>query len=203
MEKLEDYALSADPIKSFNKWYLYAKLYEQNPEAMTLATVDKDGHPDARVLLFKGLQGEALTFYTNYLSHKASELERNPYASMVFYWHVTKRQVRLRGHVQKMTREESDRYFQSRDRESQLASYISEQSAPVRDKAELLKKLEEARVQFEGKAIPTPEHWGGYLLHPEEIEFFVYGDHRINDRFYFHLEATSGTKSWRCTRLQP
>lgn len=203
MEKLEQFDLTNDPIESFYKWYLDAAKCEQNAEAMTLATVSNSGRPDARVLLFKGMKERALTFYTNYGSPKGHDLEVHPEGCIVFYWHNSKRQVRLHGHVKKMSHEDSNRYFQSRDRDSQLASYISEQSSPIADKQALLDKLEKARKQFANKEVPTPEHWGGYFFEPYEIEFFVYGDYRLNDRFLFKLDQSKAMNGWSYSRIQP
>lgn len=203
MDKLELYGLTNDPLDSFINWYVDASRAEQNAEAMTLATISESGRPDARVVLFKGMKNNALTFYTNYKSPKGHDLEIHPESCLVFYWHVTKRQVRLHGRVKKMDRVDSDRYFQSRDRDSQLASYISNQSSPIADKQELLDKLEKARQQFLNKEVTTPEHWGGYLFEPYEIEFFTYGEHRLNDRFLYTLDQSASKKGWSVSRIQP
>ncbi len=200
MDNLTNYHLNKDPVVSFLSWYEDAKKVEQNPEAMTLSTVDGlKGRPDSRTVLFKGMNADKFTFYTNYNSTKAQELAANNEACLLFYWHVSKRQVRVQGRVQKMSEADSRKYFASRDRVSQLASYISEQSSPIADKDALLKKLEEARMKFDGKEIPLPQTWGGFLFEPYEFEFFVYGDYRINDRFLYKLNDTN----WSITRLQP
>lgn len=200
MDNLTDYFLNKDPLASFLSWYEDARKVEQNPEAMTLSTVDElKKRPDSRTVLFKGMSADKLTFYTNYKSSKARELEVNNEASLLFYWHVSKRQVKIHGKVSKMSEADSRLYFSSRDRVSQLASYISDQSSPITDKAALLKKLEEARIKFDGKEIPLPSQWGGFLFEPYEFEFFVYGDYRINDRFLYKLTDTN----WSITRLQP
>ena len=200
MDNLINYSLNKDPLDSFFNWYNDAKKVEQNPEAMTLSTVDSTlKRPDSRTVLFKGISENRLTFYTNYTSKKARELELNNEASLLFYWHVSKRQVRIQGIVKKMEEENSRKYFSSRDRQSQLASYISEQSSPIADKEALLKKLDLATQNFQGKDIPLPASWGGYYFEPYEFEFFVYGDYRINDRFLF----TKNNNDWMITRLQP
>lgn len=203
MDKLDIYHLNSDPLSSFTSWYEEAVRCEQNAESMTLTTVDHKSRPNARAVLYKGIKEGGLTFYTNYLSPKARELESNPEACMVFYWHVSKRQVRLHGRVKRMSRSGSEHYFQSRDRDSQLASYISEQSAPIADKAALLAKLSEARQKLGSGPIPTPEHWGGFVFDPYEIEFFVYGEHRLNDRFLYRKNESSTGEEWTVTRLQP
>lgn len=200
MDNLNDYFLTSKPIESFSKWFLEAKKIEQNPEAMTLATVSKDEkRAEARTLLFKGFKGEALVFYTNYLSQKGRELEINKNACLLFYWYLSKRQVKIQGSVEKMSDLDSDLYFKSRDRESQIASFVSEQSAPISDKKTLLEKVDKANIFFQGKDIPRPKNWGGYIFTPYEFEFFVYGEHRINDRFFYK----KSDNDWVVTRLQP
>ena len=200
MDNLINFFLTSDPLGSFQAWYEDAKKVEQNPEAMTLSTIDqKHNRPDARTVLFKGMKDGNLTFYTNYQSIKGRELDINNEACVLFYWHSSKRQVRIQGRVKKMDAMDSDKYFKGRDRQSQLASYISEQSSPIKDKDALMKKLEEADKKFQGKEIPRPANWGGILFEPYEFEFFVYGDHRINDRFLFKKDHND----WMITRLQP
>ena len=200
MENLNSYSLNSDPLISFTHWYKEASLVEQNPDAMTLSTLaSSNNRPDSRTVLYKGMNNQCLTFYTNYSSNKGIELEGNNEACLLFYWHVSKRQVRIHGRVRKMDSIESDKYHQSRDRQSQLASYISMQSSPINDKNALLTKLEEASQKFSGIEIPRPVNWGGYLIEPYEFEFFVYGDFRINDRFLF----TKTIDGWKTIRLQP
>ena len=200
MENLINYSLMPGPLDSFLGWYEDAKNTEQNAEAMTLSTIDsKLNRPDSRTVLYKGIKSGNFIFYTNYFSNKSKELESNNKSVILFYWHVSKRQVKVHGKVSKMSQEESKIYFRSRDRQSQLASYISEQSSPIKDKAALMKKLEDASKKYDGVEIPFPVNWGGYLFEPYEFEFFVYGDYRINDRFLFQKNE----KSWNITRLQP
>lgn len=200
MDNLINYFLNKDPLESFIHWYNDAKKVEQNPEAMTLSTIDSlHSRPDARTVLFKGVKEGRLTFYTNYNSNKARELQANNEACLLFYWHVSKRQVRIQGRVHKMEQEKSKEYFSSRDRQSQLASYISDQSSPIEDKEALLKKLNEAQKTFEEKEVPHPAHWGGFYFEPYEFEFFVYGEYRINDRFLY----TKKNNDWTVIRLQP
>lgn len=200
MDNLTNYKLNKDPVVSFLAWYEDAQKVEQNPEAMTLSTIDsQNNRPNSRTVLFKGMRADKITFYTNYKSKKGQELESNNEACLLFYWHLSKRQVRVQGRVFKMSEADSQSYFSSRDRVSQLASYISEQSSPISDKDALLKKLEDARQKFDGVEIPLPQSWGGFLFEPYEFEFFVYGDYRINDRFLYQLNDTN----WSITRLQP
>lgn len=200
MDNLLNYFLKPEPLESFLAWYDEALKVEQNPAAMTLSTVDTiNMRPDSRTVLYKGIKSNSLAFYTNYNSTKAHELELNNEACIVFYWHVTKRQVRIQGKVIKMNESDSKNYFHSRDRQSQLASMISEQSTPIADKDALLKRLKEADEKYAQTEIPYPLNWGGYLFEPYEFEFFVYGDYRINDRFLYNKQ----NGKWSVTRLQP
>ena len=149
MDNLADYKLSIDPLKSFIGWYDAASICEQNPTAMTLSTYDvKLNRPDARTVLFKGMEEGKLVFYTNYKSAKGLEIEKNNEVCLLFYWHESKRQVRIHGRAQKMSEEKSAQYFQSRDRESQLASWTSQQSQPIESKESLEKKLQETSLKF-------------------------------------------------------
>ena len=200
MDDLNKYSLSKEPLESFINWYEAAKTIEQNPEAMTLSTIDlKNNRPDSRTVLFKGLKEGCCTFYTNYLSNKGRELEHNNEACLLFYWHASGKQVRIQGRVRKMTKLDSKTYFHSRDRQSQLASLVSEQSSPITNKDALMTKLADATNKYNGLEIPYPDNWGGFLLEPYEFEFFVYGDYRINDRFLFKKQNSN----WSVTRLQP
>lgn len=200
MDNLLNYSLGPNPLTSFKEWYSAAEKVEQNAPAMSVATYDYEHkRPVSRVLLYKGMQNDCLTFYTNYLSHKSKDLEHSPEVCLNFYWHVLGRQVRIQGTAAKMSHADSENYFHSRDRDSQIASYISTQSSAIEDKDALVKKFEEAKKQFEGKTVPCPEHWGGYLVKPYEMEFFLYGANRLNDRFLFQLK----NNKWEVTRLQP
>lgn len=200
MDNLLNYSLGNDPVTSFKEWFDAASLVEQNAPAMSVATYDHEhNRPMARVLLYKGMQNDCLTFYTNYLSHKSKDLDHNPEVCLNFYWHVSGRQVRIQGKVSKMSHADSEKYFHSRDRDSQIASYISTQSSTIADKQALMDKFEQTKKDFEGKQIPCPEHWGGYLVKPYEFEFFLYGANRINDRFLYQLK----NNKWEVTRLQP
>lgn len=199
--ELAEYGLGSDPLKTFLTWYEEAKKNnEDNPEAMTLSTIDtKLNRPNSRTVLFKGMVDQNLVFYTNYLSHKGHELEANNEVSLLFYWHKSIRQVRIQGRVTKAPVEVSDKYFHSRDRDSQLASYISNQSSPIDSKAKLVEKLDNAKKELGSNQVPRPSHWGGYLVEAYEFEFFIYGKNRLNDRFLFEKNANG----WSVTRLQP
>lgn len=200
MDDLLNYSLKDDPLTSFLDWYKKASIVEQNAQAMAVSTYDQEkNRPNTRYLLYKGVMANKIVFYTNYLSPKAKELGNNPEIALAFYWHVSKKQVRIHGLVTKLGYEESARYFHSRDRESQIASYLSHQSEVISDKDSLLKKYQETSELFAGKAIPLPSNWGGYLVEPYEYEFFLYGENRLNDRFHYQLK----NQQWEVKRLQP
>ena len=200
MDELHKFGLKENPLTTFLDWYGLALTKEQNAEAMAVATYDESKRrPSSRILLFKGIQDQNIVFYTNYLSPKSNELSINPEIALTFYWHELGRQVRIHGKVTKMSREKSAHYFHSRDRDSQIASYVSTQSSPIQDKKSLIEKFNLTKKNFEGMAIPLPEHWGGFLVNPYEYEFFLYGENRLNDRFYYSFE----NNLWKVTRLQP
>lgn len=200
MSDYMDYSLTADPLVSFENWFNEACKIEENAPAMTFSTINHNkNRPNSRTVLLKQITPKGLIFFTNYESNKALDLVKNNEACINFYWHKSKKQVRIQGTVAKTTKEVSEKYFKSRDLESQLASYMSNQSRPVEDKKALLHKLEEVKKEFQSKEIPLPSQWGGYLFTPYEFEFFLYGDYRLNDRFLY--EQVDG--QWKVTRLQP
>jgi pyridoxamine 5'-phosphate oxidase len=200
MDNLLDYSLLPDPLSSFLQWFNEAEKVEQNAPAMAVSTYDpKKNRPNTRYLLYKGISQNQLVFYTNYLSPKARELKANQEVALAFYWHESKKQVRIHGRVAKMSLEDSTAYFHSRDRQSQIASYLSAQSAVIEDKSALLAKYNDTTKLFEGESIPLPENWGGYLVTPYEFEFFLYGENRLNDRFLYEFKK----QNWEVSRLQP
>lgn len=201
LNELKDYHLGLDPIKNFLTWYDEAIKLEDNADAMTLSTIELPANrPYSRTVLYKGMKNNRIIFYTNYLSQKGKQLELNHEVSLLFYWHKSIRQVRIQGRVSKMSEADSQAYFASRDRESQLASYISKQSAPIASKMELLNNLEAAKQKFQNTEVEKPMHWGGYLIEPYEFEFFIYGKYRLNDRFLYILNKEG---NWEISRLQP
>jgi len=189
-----------DPIDLFAEWFDVAR--DSNiilPEAMILATATLDGRPSARMVLLKGFGEEGFTFFTNYGSRKAGELDSNPYAALTFHWEILQRQVRIEGTVRKITTEESAEYFATRARESKLGAWASKQSRPVFSRDELEKAVEAVKSKFDGKEIPLPLFWGGYRLAPELIEFWQGRLGRLHDRLVWVRDA--GT--WRTERLYP
>lgn len=207
-ELREDYSLmtfgkedaNPDPIAQFGLWFhqaLDAKVLE--PNAMTLATADKTGKPSARVVLLKDFDNRGFVFYTNYQSKKAQDILENPRASLVFLWIELQRQVRVDGIVEKVSRDESLEYFASRPRESQLGAIASNQSNIIKSRKALEAKFLEAEARFLGMEIPCPEHWGGFRLVPESMEFWQGRHSRLHDRVMYIREK----ELWSVERLEP
>jgi pyridoxamine 5'-phosphate oxidase len=193
--------LLADPIAQFRSWFeqaLAAELME--PSAMTLATADAAGQPSARTVLLKNVDERGFSFFTNYESRKGSELSANPRAALVLYWAELERQVCIAGTVTQLSRAESETYFKSRPRGSRLAAWISQQSQPVTNRAELEEKMKQIEAQYPGEEIPLPPFWGGYVLAPQRIEFWQGRPSRLHDRFRYTRQPDN---QWRLERLFP
>ena len=199
-EGLDENTIDRDPIKQFQAWFndaFEAKL--PLPEAMTLATATRDGKPSARMVLLKQVDHDGFVFYTNYNSAKAEQLDENPYAAVVFYWPKLDRQVRIEGSITRTSREESLAYFATRPRESQIGAWASEQSEVIESRAVLEQHAEELEKEYADREIECPEHWGGYRLKPERIEFWKSRLGRLHDRILYQREGDS----WTITRLAP
>ncbi len=189
-----------DPLEILDTWLEDAAARGVAlPEAMTLATVDEMGRPSARIVLYKGRSRDGLAFFTNYESRKGRELARDPHATFVFHWAELQRQVRVDGTVEKLGAEESDAYFATRPRDSQIGAWASKQSEPLDSREALDAAFEAAKKRFEGKPVPRPPHWGGFRLLPERIEFWIGMSGRLHDRFAF----TRSEQGWTWTRLAP
>jgi pyridoxamine 5'-phosphate oxidase len=193
--------LAEDPIEQFGRWYELAAAEVPLPEAMTLATVGPDGGPDARMVLLKGHGGDGFRFFTNYESAKGEQIAADPRAALVLYWREQDRQVRVRGSLRRLPAAESDAYFASRQRQSRLGAWASPQSRRLAGRDALERMLREVEAKWEGEEeIPRPEHWGGFLLVPETIEFWQGQRARLHDRFLYTREPGGG---WRIERLGP
>jgi pyridoxamine 5'-phosphate oxidase len=193
--------LADDPIEQFAAWFAEARTDVPLDEAMTLATVDENGSPDARMVLLKGFGPEGFRFFTNYESAKGVELAVNPRAALVIYWRELDRQVRIRGAVERLSPGDSDEYFASRPRDSRIAASISPQSRPIA-REELDRRYEELETQLGKEGPPRPEQWGGYLVRPDEIEFWQGRDSRMHDRFLYTRNA-GNEDGWSIDRLAP
>jgi len=200
---MQEPSLSENPIHLFEAWLEDARARAglDFPNAMSLATSDEQGRPSVRMVLLKGLSDRGFVFFTNYESRKAEELAQNPYASLCFYWEKTHRSVRVEGKVEKVTREDSQDYFNSRPRESRLGAWASPQSRAIGSRKELEQKVKEVEEKFKNQEmIPLPPHWGGYCLVPKALEFWINGPNRLHDRFRYESDGRGG---WSCTRLAP
>ena len=166
---------------------------------MALATADPNGRPSVRMVLLKGHGPEGFVFYTNRHSGKARQLEENPRAALLFHWKSLRRQVRVEGAVGRVTDAESDAYFATRSRDSQLGAWASDQSAPLDDRATFERRFEQVKLRFEGADVPRPPHWGGYLVEPDRVEFWYGATFRLHERI---MHAADGT-SWTSRLLYP
>lgn len=201
LETLDEKLVERDPISQFQLWFdeaLAAKL--PMPEAMTLATATPEGRPSARMVLLKHVDDEGFVFFTNYHSAKAAQIESNPYAALVFYWNPLDRQVRVEGKVERTSAEESEQYFQTRPRESQIGAWASPQSSVIAGREVLEQRAQELEDYYRDRRIECPAHWGGYRLRPDKIEFWKSRIGRLHDRIRYEL-MTDGT--WSIKRLAP
>lgn len=222
--RLDKADLDPDPYRQFDRWFQQAidakgggsrlrafaigiyKSFQSlfgarlsDPNAVALATADKDGRPSVRTVLLKGLDPRGFIFFSNYESRKGRELAENPRAALVLHWAELERQICVTGNVTRLPRGESESYFHSRPRGAQLAAWVSKQSTVVRDRPFLEQRMAEVTAQYP-KEIPTPDYWGGYVLEPLEIEFWQGRPSRLHDRLCYRKQADG---SWKIERLSP
>lgn len=192
--------MHADPLMQFAEWFAaYSALNPQTANAMVLSTVDSHHHPDSRVVLLKELDKDQFIFYTQYNGVKGLQMEMNPFVALNFYWPQQARQVRVRGAVHRISAIESDKYFASRPRESQLSAMTASQSMELRGRTELEQAYLQRDSAYAGKPIPRPEYWGGYAVVPDQIEFWQGRNNRLHDRIQYSRQGDS----WRRCRLAP
>jgi pyridoxamine 5'-phosphate oxidase len=197
---LDEREVADDPIAQFTRWFEEALKAEVNePNAMGVSTVDERGRPSSRIVLIKQFDARGFTWYTNYDSQKGQQLNSNPYAALLFFWNELERQVRIEGRVERTSAEESDKYFNSRPLKSRLSAIASHQSAPIANRADLEHNYEEVARQY-GETPQRPQHWGGFRLVPERIEFWQGRRSRFHDRVVYTRQEDG---SWTRQRLQP
>jgi pyridoxamine 5'-phosphate oxidase len=198
---LDESVIDRNPIKQFQLWLNDAAAAKVSlPEAMTLATATRDGKSSARMVLLKQVDDNGFVFFTNYHSAKAQQLDANPSAALVFYWNQLERQVRVEGTVTKTSAQESREYFQTRPRESQIGAWASAQSEVISNRDLLEQRARELEALYFEREIECPEHWGGYRLLPERIEFWKGRIGRLHDRILYQRQPDG---AWTISRLAP
>jgi pyridoxamine 5'-phosphate oxidase len=201
-DTLDEARAASEPYAQFKRWIddaLAADLRE--PNAMTLATVDAHGNPQARIVLLRGWSETGFVFYTNYLSSKGTEIAKHPRVALLFFWDKLERQVRINGDIAHVSELESDLYFARRPRGHQLSAWASPQSAAVPDRADLEARMAEVERRFAGVDVPRPPHWGGYRVTPFRLEFWQGRPNRVHDRLAYEYDARY--ESWKRERLAP
>jgi len=193
-----------NPLTQWRLWFDQAVEAEcVEPNAFVLSTIGDDGIPDSRNVLARGADGHGIVFFTNYTSAKSQHLIARPVASAVFSWLAVHRQVKLRGRVERVSAEESDAYFASRPRNSQIGAWASPQSRVIADRGELEALVSSVEARFEGADIPRPEHWGGWRIVPEMVEFWQGRPSRLHDRIRYRRSETGSAATWIVERLAP
>jgi len=191
---------AGDPIAQFKRWFDEAVQSAQpDAEAMTLSTATPDGRVTGRIVLLKGCDERGFVFFTNYESRKSREMMSNPHVALTFYWHTLHRQIRIEGVAEKVSPEESEEYFQTRPRGSQIGAWASPQSEEIADRMKLEQRVAEIEAWFKERPINCPPFWGGFCVKPERIEFWQGRESRLHDRILYTLRAGA----WQISRLAP
>jgi pyridoxamine 5'-phosphate oxidase len=197
-----DFTAADEPLRLFGAWLSEATATEpRDPTAMTLATIDADGLPNARMVLLKGVDERGFVFYTNIDSQKGRELGAHPQAALVFYWKSLNRQIRIRGDVERVTDAEADEYFATRPKQAQIGAWASKQSSPLESRLAFEKAVAVYATKYALGTVPRPPNWSGYRLVPLRIEFWHDRPFRLHDRIEFRRESMSAP--WNKTRLYP
>ncbi|MFD1613603.1 pyridoxamine 5'-phosphate oxidase [Gelatiniphilus marinus] len=191
-----------NPMELFQKWFFEVDKYfaEDETNAMTISTLGSDGYPKNRVVLLKKYTYEGFIFYTNYESDKGKAIAQNPNVCLSFFWQGAERQIIIKGKAEKISENLSDGYFESRPRGSQLGAIVSKQSDTIESREFLEAKLQKLEQEFQGKEIPRPDYWGGYIVKPVEIEFWQGRPNRLHDRIRYKLQSDY---NWKINRLSP
>ena len=192
--------LQGNPAKQFTLWYKQTiENHILQPDAMVLSTSSRHGKPSSRIVLLKEYDESGFVFFTNYNSRKGKELKENPFASLLFYWAELHKQVRIEGKVNKISRKETEEYFNTRSFESRIGAWASDQSKVIKNRSVLDKKFSELEKKYKDGVVPIPPNWGGYILIPYSIEFWEGRPHRLHDR----IRYTRFNKRWKIDRLSP
>jgi pyridoxamine 5'-phosphate oxidase len=201
MAGLTEKDFGPDPLPEFGRWFDDAQVRsgQRNPNAMTLCTVGADGWPQGRIVLLKSWGPEGFCFYTNSRSEKGQALAAHPRAELVFHWDKIGRQLRVKGLVEALSREQTQAYFSTRPLGSQLAAWASEQSQPVASREAMEERYAREEARFKGRSVEAPPHWWGYRLSPQRFEFWQEGEFRFHERFSYVKEGAA----WRFSRLNP
>lgn len=198
---LHEKDLARDPFRQFEHWFQEAQAAKVvEPNAMTLATVSREGRPSARTVLLKAMDGRGFVFFTNYDGRKGQELAANPHATLLFAWLALERQITVEGAVTQVSREESETYFHSRPRASQLGAWVSQQSSIISGREVLEEGYKAVEKKYAGETVPLPPHWGGYRVNPVRVEFWQGRRSRLHDRLAYRRNAEG---DWVVDRLAP